>query len=70
MFKLGASLLRQGRHPEAEPLLLAAYEGMEPFPEAAGKRNEVLEGIVGLYEAWGKPERAAAWKAKTDPSDR
>jgi hypothetical protein len=26
--------------------------------------SEAAERVVRLYEAWGKPEQAAAWKAK------
>jgi hypothetical protein len=28
------------------------------------KVQQALDGIVQLYEAWGKPDKAAAWRAK------
>ena len=74
MSLLGGALLGQGRYAEAEPLIVPGYEGMKaraakipapakpPCPEAA-------ERVVRLYEAWGRPEQAAAWKAKLGLAD-
>jgi hypothetical protein len=31
---------------------------------------ETLERLVQLYEAWGKPEQAAVWRAKRDQTVR
>jgi tetratricopeptide (TPR) repeat protein len=66
---LGGSLLGQKRYSEAESLILAGYEGMkarEAKIEAHNKArlHEAEERIVQLYEAWGQPEKAAAWKAR------
>jgi serine/threonine protein kinase/Tfp pilus assembly protein PilF len=64
---LGVSLAGQKRYAEAEPLLLEGYRGMEaqkariPAPD----RYHLDRGrhwIVRLYEAWRKPEKAAAWR--------
>jgi eukaryotic-like serine/threonine-protein kinase len=69
MSLLGGSLLGQGRHAGAEPLVVAGYEGMkarEPritVPDLPRLR-EAAERVVHLYEGWGQPEKAAAWKAK------
>ena len=63
----GMSILRQGRYEEAEPLLVDAYESMNPPPVAAPRKPQALLHIVELYEAWGKPEKAAQWQAKLDP---
>jgi hypothetical protein len=66
---LGASLLGQGRFAEAEPLLLAGYEGLK-VREAGLKAwrpedpDKGAMSIVSLYEAWGRPKEAAAWRAK------
>jgi tetratricopeptide (TPR) repeat protein/tRNA A-37 threonylcarbamoyl transferase component Bud32 len=72
--RLGEALLGQGRYDEAEPLIVSGYEGMkarettipapskELFPEAA-------ERVLRLYESWGKPDRAAAWKVKLGLAD-
>jgi len=69
---LGGALLGQKKYAEAEPLLLAAYEGMakvEATIPAQGKIRfaEALERLVKLYEeraADGDVERAAALRKK------
>ena len=69
MSLLGAALLGQGRYAEAEPLIVAGYEGMKAreariiVPERPRLR-EAAERVIRLYEAWGQPEEAAAWKAR------
>ena len=68
---LGECLLRRHEYAEAEPLLLAGFEGLSaprqawdaeiaPCPERRG--IEALERLVPLYDAWGKPERAEPWR--------
>ena len=66
---LGGSLLGQKKYAEAEPLLLSGFEGMKAreakvplksknrLPEAVGR-------IIQLYEAVGKADEAARWRAK------
>jgi tetratricopeptide (TPR) repeat protein len=66
---LGASLLGQTKYPEAEPLIVSGYEGMksrEAKMPAQGKPRliEAAERLLRLYEAWGKPDQAAAWRAR------
>jgi hypothetical protein len=74
MSLLGGALLGQGRYAEAEPLLGQGYEGMKvraaKIP-AAGKPRlpEAAVRVVRLYEAWGKPDKAAEWKAKLGLTD-
>jgi tetratricopeptide (TPR) repeat protein len=69
MSLLGGALLGQGRHAEAEPLLVAGYEGMKareariPVPKRS-RLLEAAERVVHLYEAWNQPEKATAWKAR------
>jgi tetratricopeptide (TPR) repeat protein len=70
---LGGSLLGQKKYAEAEPLLLAGYEGMKQrereIPTVVKVRlTEAIERLVQLYEAWGKPEKAAEWRAKLPPT--
>ena len=36
-------------------------------PRSRSRLAEAGGRIVALYEAWGKPEKAAEWRAKTDP---
>src|SRR5262249_20120425 len=68
---LGESLLGQRKYAEAEPLLLASYEGLKEAPDAgdpefisARERLGIaaVERIVRLYDAWGQPGRAEAWQ--------
>jgi tetratricopeptide (TPR) repeat protein len=66
---LGAALAGEKKYAEAEPLLLEGYQGMM----ARKDRMEVddsyhvdraREWIVRLYEASGKPGKAAEWRKK------
>jgi tetratricopeptide (TPR) repeat protein len=71
---LGGSLLGQKKYGEAEPLILAGYEGLkvrEAKIPASRKPslNEAAARVVQLYEAWGKPDQTAAWKAKLGMPD-
>jgi eukaryotic-like serine/threonine-protein kinase len=66
---LGASLAGQKKYAQAEPLLISGYEGMAQRIAAipGDRRADVEEGgkrIVRLYEVWGKPSKAAEWKAR------
>ncbi len=74
MSLLGVALLGQGRHANAEPLLVDGYEGMEaraariPVPERSRLR-EAAERVIHLYAAWGRPDRAADWKTRVGLPD-
>jgi tetratricopeptide (TPR) repeat protein len=62
---LGSCLTGERRFDEAEPLLLAGYETLRT--KRGDEREETLSaasGLEALYAAWGKPEKAAAWRAK------
>ncbi len=66
---VGGSLLGQKKYSEAEPLLVSGYEGMkareEKIPAPAKPRlPEAGERVVKLYEAWGRPVKAAEWRKK------
>jgi eukaryotic-like serine/threonine-protein kinase len=72
--QLGGALLGQRLYAEAEPLVVAGYEGMKERQAkiAAVDRSrlrEAAERVVRLYEDWGKAEQATAWKAKLRPPD-
>jgi serine/threonine protein kinase len=74
MRSLGKVYLAQGRLAEAEPLLLSSYEGMRARDQNIPTRVEryltpLAKEIVHLYDAWGKPEKAAAWKARLGLTD-
>ncbi len=66
---LGASLAGQKKYTEAEPLLLSGYDGMtqqKPTTTTSSRftQEQAGDAIVNLYQAWGKPEKAAEWKKK------
>lgn len=72
---LGASLSGQTRFAEAEPLLLSGYNGMAEREDRIPAYNKDYltragDAIVRLYQASGRSDRAAEWKAtllKTRP---
>ncbi|MFQ5413764.1 MAG: tetratricopeptide repeat protein [Phycisphaerae bacterium] len=60
---LGEALVMLGRFDEAEPLLIESYPIIR---EARGDRPptpDALKRIVRLYDAWGKPDKAAEYRA-------
>ena len=64
---LGAILSGQKKFDEAEPLLLGGYQGMEARKKEMGVPNwyfldRVRGWIADLYQAWGKPDKAAGWR--------
>jgi len=66
---LGASLAGQKKFAEAEPLLLEGYQGMlarkdKMMDEDRYHLDRAREWLAQLYRAWGKPWKAAEWKAK------
>jgi len=72
---MGGCLLGQRKYAEAEPLLLSGYEAMkareDKMPEVGKPRiKEALTRLVQLYEAWGKPDKAAEWKQRLAGSEK
>ena len=64
---LGESLSQQKKYAEAEPLLLDGYRGMLAREERIGAPDRphleyARAWLVQLYEAWGKPQKAAGFK--------
>jgi tetratricopeptide (TPR) repeat protein len=68
--KLGEALTALDRHADAEPLLLAALPVLERHTRETGglgppaARAATLRRLIRLYDAWGKPERAAEWRKR------
>jgi serine/threonine protein kinase len=61
---LGACLTAEGQYREAEGLLLRAHTGLESSRGRDHARTaEARRRLVELYEAWGRPDRASAWKS-------
>lgn len=63
--KLGRTLLRQKRYAEAEPEILAGYAivNRQATPSVSFLRA-AREDLVTLYEATGRPEQAAKYRAE------
>jgi tRNA A-37 threonylcarbamoyl transferase component Bud32 len=66
---LGGSLLGQRKYAEAEHLLLSGFEGLKArearIPTRSKKRlAEAGARIVQLYDAWGKKDKADAWRKR------
>ncbi|MFO0953208.1 MAG: serine/threonine-protein kinase [Isosphaeraceae bacterium] len=66
---LGGALLGQKKYAEAEPLLLAGYEGMKARektipPQAATRIPEALDRLIELYRATDRPKEAKKWQAE------
>jgi serine/threonine protein kinase/tetratricopeptide (TPR) repeat protein len=69
---LGAAIAGQKRYAEAEPLLLAGWEGLQRLeaslpPAAKARMGAIGQELVKLYESTGKLDEATRWKAKTSP---
>lgn len=66
---LGASLAGETKYADAEPLLLSGYQGMRAMKGRIAVPDQyhldlAHQWVVQLYEAWGKPAKAAPWKRK------
>lgn len=62
---LGAALAKQGRFAEAEPLLVAAHDGLVKAKNTPAVRlSDAVERIIDLYEKWGMPDQAEEWRKK------
>lgn len=62
-FELGTLLLERSAYTEAEPLLGRAHEvRAKQLGAAHAQTRAVADALFQLYMAWGKPEKAAAFK--------
>ena len=67
--RLADLLVEAGTFAEAEPLLLESYAKLKENPQELPLQvrevllREALERIVKLYESWGKPDKAAEYRA-------
>jgi hypothetical protein len=72
---LGEILAGQKKFAQAEPLPLTGYQGLierETTIPAADRPAAVQagDGVVRLYERWGQPEKAAAWRTRLQSGSR
>jgi tetratricopeptide (TPR) repeat protein len=71
---LGGALSGQGKYVEAEPLLLAGYDGMKKLENQIQPQfrdlplGDALERLVQLYDALGNKDKAAEWRKKLETS--
>ncbi len=63
---LARAILEQGRHAEAEPILLDAWR-IRDARIAAEVRAHVAQTIVRLYDSWGRPEAADEFRPHASP---
>jgi hypothetical protein len=62
---LGSCVGDVGRFAEAEELLIQSYEALRATGDSERRRAELaLERLVRLYEAWGRPEEAVAYRSQ------
>jgi len=67
---LGRCLARLERYGEAEPHMLDGFTMLEQgFGPGSPSAVRVINEIVTLYTAWGRPRDAEAWLAKLPPPD-
>jgi WD40 repeat protein/tetratricopeptide (TPR) repeat protein len=69
--QLGAALLGQKKYGDAEPLLVAGYEGMKQRektipPQGRPRLTEAALRLVQLYEALEKKDEAAKWRKELE----
>jgi len=67
---LGGVLTRLARYDEAEPLLVDAQRILKDASAPGEEGQEAranLTRLVALYEAWGRPEQAARYRALVGP---
>ena len=63
--RLGGCLTALGQFDDAERFLRVSYQTLEAAPGAPSARVvHATERLVKLYEAWGKPDKAAAVRVK------
>src|SRR5262249_52734577 len=68
---LGETLLGQRNHAEAEPLLLAGYDGLAAHwrdipPQARSTLFDAADRLVKLNNAFGKSDEAEKWGKKRE----
>jgi tetratricopeptide (TPR) repeat protein len=68
---LGGALLAQQKYADAEPLLLAGYEGLKQREKMIQPPDlvcipEAIERLVQLYEATGRKDEAAKWRKELE----
>lgn len=63
---IGHARARQGRFAAAESVLVPAWRAIQASSLPPGERVKALGSLVALYEAWGRPAQAAAYRLQRD----
>jgi tetratricopeptide (TPR) repeat protein len=66
----GETLVSLGRYEEAEESLLNALSVLRVVEGRPRRTHRAIEALVALYEAWGKPDNAAEYRALLQEADR
>jgi eukaryotic-like serine/threonine-protein kinase len=66
---LGYCLVKLHRYEEAEPLLVNSCGVLQSKEPHRRRTQRALTGVLALYEAWGKPEKAKEWRAKLEAAN-
>ncbi len=69
MSMLGEALMGQQQHDDAEPLLVAGYEGLKSLEESipqihADNITLAIERLIAFYAATNNPHEATKWKVE------
>ncbi len=68
---LGASLLALGSYAEAEQVLLESCDRLFDILGLKHRRSQrCMKALIDLYEAWGKPEKAAEYRALLEEAEK
>jgi serine/threonine-protein kinase len=60
---LGRCLAKERRFREAEPMLVDAFDRLRADRGPEHERTlDALQNVIDLYEAWGKPDKAAEYR--------
>ena len=63
-YNYGVLLRDEGRFADAEPLMVRGYENVRDALGAESRRAlTMVEGVVKLYDDWGNPDQADAYRA-------
>ncbi|MHC4108896.1 MAG: serine/threonine protein kinase [Planctomycetota bacterium] len=66
---LAEARIELGKYAEAEPVAEETYQSyLELYGPQAPRTRNAKNRLIELYEAWGKPAKAAEWRAKGAPS--
>jgi hypothetical protein len=68
---LGGALFDQKKYADAEPLLLAGYQGMKQRqdtipPPASTRLPEAIDRLIQLYIETHKPDNVKMWQAERE----